>query len=266
MRNGLMALTRGSFVELLDKLGLDSYRLMELADHTIGYIKGMRDEPSGLQQLWYASLAAGEPDASIYDGEEYIAEAWACWAVYSQKYLRAISKPTCLANGSIVDDVGQPRLIVDLGCGVGFTTAALARLFPNAEVIGTNSLGSWQASIASNLAEKYDFKLSTDARSIGRQADLVFASEYFEHWQQPVKHLLEAIEALSPRAMLVANAFGARSPGHFDRYVVKGMPCDARQASLAFNYAMRDRGYVKQLTRLWNQRPTYWKVGGELAV
>lgn len=45
-----------------------------------------------------------------------------------------------------------------------------------------------------------------------------FASEYFEHHELPVKHLIELLEVSHPRLLVIANSFGARSIGHFDSY------------------------------------------------
>ena len=47
-----------------------------------------------LEHRWYRSLDANKPDYSVYADDEYIAEAWMCWALYSRKYLLALKKPT----------------------------------------------------------------------------------------------------------------------------------------------------------------------------
>src|SRR5437868_282209 len=40
-----------------------------------------------LEVRWYESLAEGKPDYSVYNDPAYVCDIWACWAVYSRKYL-----------------------------------------------------------------------------------------------------------------------------------------------------------------------------------
>jgi hypothetical protein len=90
-------------------------------------------------------------------------------------------------------------------------------------------------------------------------ADLVFASEYFEHFEEPIAHLVEVVELTRPRALLIANAFSAKSIGHFDEYVVDGRRVSGDVVGRRFNDTLRRIGYSKIETRLWNNRPAYWK-------
>jgi len=66
------------------------------------------------------------------------------------------------------------------------------------------------------------------------------------------------LDACEPRALLVANTFGGRSTGHFDTYSVGGAALDGKATARAFGAALRERGYVKVATKLWNSRPSYW--------
>jgi hypothetical protein len=67
------------------------------------------------------------------------------------------------------------------------------------------------------------------------------------------------VEALHPRALLIANTFGPESIGHFRRYRVDGRVEDARVVGKLFNRALGALGYRKVETSLWNDRPAYWK-------
>ena len=67
------------------------------------------------------------------------------------------------------------------------------------------------------------------------------------------------LDALHPRALLIANTFGTRSIGHFHRYTIAGQGVAGTLASRLFNAHLRHRGYTKVKTGMWNQRPAYWR-------
>jgi cyclopropane fatty-acyl-phospholipid synthase-like methyltransferase len=82
--------------------------------------------------------------------------------------------------------------IADLGCGIGYTTATLKEVF-NCRVTGTNIRDTKQYKVCEVLRKKVDFDLTDNIEEIGN-VDLVFASEYFEHFEKPVEHLKYVIE------------------------------------------------------------------------
>jgi SAM-dependent methyltransferase len=242
--------------------------LRYIALHTIAHLRGsdtaraITATEQKLQNRWYASLAAGKPDYGVYATDYYVAEMWACWMVYSRKYLAGLAKPNMLPPHGIRADLGAVRCVVDLGCGVGLTTAALTQLFPKADVIATNLGGTTQAAIAMRLAKMYHFRVVETVREILQPVDLIFASEYFEHIPDPLDHLADVLQRLQPRAMLVANSFNTRAIGHFNYYRVNGHLAKAEALSRLFNALLRERGYRKVKTKMWNQRPAYWKREG----
>ena len=212
-----------------------------------------------LQRTWYKTLRAGNPDYSVYDAHAYIAEAYVCWFEYSRKYLNQIQKPSSLPPYGVADQSRTARVIVDLGNGLGFTTAALTQIFPTADVYGTNVTHSLQYRVAAHLATEYRFRMAADAATINRTADLVFASEYFEHFHDPITHLHEIINALQPRRLLLANTFANDGIGHFDHYQMHGETIHGRKAGRFFNNELRSLGYHKIKTTLWNNKPNYWE-------
>jgi hypothetical protein len=144
----------------------------------------------------------------------------------------------------------------------------LAELCPWADVIGTNVPNSPQAKIAIRLASL--FNSSHPIRIVATPSDckgfivssvtpLVFASEYFEHFHEPVSHLREVLETLNPLTLIIANTFSSPSIGHFDSYRVNGEELTGTQTSRVFNNVLREYGYLKISTKFWNNRPTYWK-------
>jgi len=214
---------------------------------------------TAFEERWYKSLEGNEPDFSIYDEENYLIELKKCWGVYSRKYLLAIDSPTSLVTKSIVEDIGNIESIVDLGCGAGYTTAGLKEIFPSAVVYGTNLKDSKQYDLAVKLSETHNFKMIPDVALFDKNCDLVFASEYFEHFRNPVDHLLEVLVTYKPKFLIIANSFNTKAIGHFDTYFYKGELHDSKKISRLFNKTLRDKGFYQVKTKLWNSRPSYWK-------
>ena len=243
----------------------DIQGIKEAALQTLKYLrssKGERREIAALQALqvdWYESLARGVPKYEVYASPYYLAELFACWVTYSRKYLAELLQPKLFPPLGIAQSLGEVRKVVDLGCGIGYSTAALRELFPTATIAATNFPGIPQTRIAERLGSSWRFVVYPDVKPIGGGVDLVFASEYFEHIPAPVDHLAEVVEALEPRALLIANTFNSPSIGHFPSYAVGGVQVSGKQTTKAFNSFLRSRGYEKCKTKLWNDRPNFWK-------
>jgi hypothetical protein len=131
-------------------------------------------------------------------------------------------------------------------------------MFPSAEVFGTQFEGSCQWKLAEEVGKAAGFSLAPCARALNRQIDLVFASEYFEHIEEPIEHLLEVLRVCKPKYLLLANSFGTTSIGHFDVYKHAGQRVDGKKMSRAFNKVLRASGYMQRKTKCWNGRPAYW--------
>ena len=215
---------------------------------------------TALERRWYASVKRGDPDYGVYLDDEYLADCWAGWVNYSRDSLRKLTPANSLPPSGVLGDLRAMGVstIMDLGCGMGLTTAALTELFPDAQVTGTNLPGCSQYLIAERLAAQYGFTMIPTAES-ARPVDLVLASEYFEHFEAPVVHLREVLTALRPRALVIANAFNVSSIGHFPAYLVDGRYHDGKATSRAFSAEMKRHGYLKVKTAIWNNRPSYWR-------
>lgn len=195
---------------------------------------------AALEQRWYDSLAAGTPDYSVYDDPAYIAEVWTSWVLYSSGYIRSLEK---LRNAGTLPDV---RSVLDVGNGAGLTTRALASVWPGAFVSGTNT--SVRQVVA---AQRIGVRITPEQPS-----DVLFASEYFEHFLRPVEHLRELLSVVQPRIVITANSFGGDATGHFPVYEVNGALVTA--PSRAFGREMRAQGFTKMRLGLWNDRPAIW--------
>ena len=179
-------------------LGLDAARIREVAVTATRNAKtgGSRSALDELEHRWYASLGAEAPDFSVYDSELYIAEVWSCWAVYSRRYLRGIA--------DIRDTLGEVGSVVDLGCGIGLTTSAMKQLFPQATVHGVDLGSTAQAAIARHFGSRFDFALTPLDQLTS--ANLIFASEFFEHIEAPIAYLRDILERLTPHVLVIVGA------------------------------------------------------------
>lgn len=230
--------------------------------NTLSHIKNIgscteeiHSKVSELESYWYSTQAIN-PDYSVYDDPYYICDIWACWKLASRRYLQNINRPNSLSDMSIVEYMSDVKNILDIGCGTGYTTAGLKELFPDAIVTGTNIKDTVQYRLAEGIGKNRGFTV-TD--TYNGHIDLIFASEYFEHFKMPIDHLLEVIEKYSPKYMIIANSFSNTAIGHFDEYVHNDKIYIGKQMTKYFNETMRKLGYEKQKTKCWNDKPNFWQ-------
>jgi len=200
---------------------------------------------------WYDLLREeSEAKYSLYDNEWYCCELLACYDVYSSVYIDLIAKLNLEVSS-----------VLDLGCGLGITSKHLEDAL-NASVTGTNIKGTKQYL----FCESNTMPMTGDHKTAGN-VDMVFASEYFEHIHNASDHLLEIIEFNSPKVIVMANAFGAESLGHFEWFYNSGwssksFPCDslvdAKKMGRLFSQILKGAGYAKMKTGFWNSRPNVW--------
>ncbi len=242
---------------------IDPERAFELILDLIKNHKGDYVPPEKLKEMrilenrWYKSLTDGNPDYSVYADPFYFCDVWLCWITYSRKYLKEIQNPKSLFINSIVADMKNVNTVLDLGCGFGYTTAGLKEIFPNSDVIGTNLAGTSQYYMATDLGNEHNFKVIDGYAKV--KTDLIFASEYFEHIQNPIDHIQDVIKETSPRYLIIANTFTSDAIGHFKEYDYNGQKFAGKQMSMMFNKTLKNLGYEKVKTKCWNNRPTYWK-------
>jgi hypothetical protein len=237
---------------LAANVSFDADAARQYAVDTTAYYRGTivsRDAKRARRQLearWYASVDAGAPDFGVYVGIDAIIEAWACYTVFSRRYVRATTQ-----------FVTDPKSIVDVGCGCGYTCAQLRLAYPSAAVVATNVLGA-QFDLALVVAARFGFDVRETVAGIG-PIDLLFASEYFEHFERPIAHLDTLLDELAPKQIVVANAFGSTSVGHFPVYIDGDASVPNKAIGRRFNARLRERGYAPVKTGFWNNRPAIWQ-------
>jgi len=246
-----------------------SFNASEIKDLAIGLVKCYKGSKKyrdyfkkglKIENQWYNSLCAGEPDYSVYDNIYYIADLWACWCVYSQKYLSLIVGKNAYKNSdtSVVESFGTVNSVIDMGNGFGITTAVLKQMFPNAKVYGVNIENTWQFKVSDEYGKAYNYTTIKDYSIIQEKNTIVFASEYFEHIINPIEHLTDIVKKCNPKGFIIANSFGAKSIGHFDYYYHNGVKIQNKLVGRLFNKELRQMGYKKQDTKFWNNRPSIW--------
>jgi 2-polyprenyl-3-methyl-5-hydroxy-6-metoxy-1,4-benzoquinol methylase len=214
-----------------------------------------------LTDKWYDDLLKYELDVAyqVYNDDYYFTDMWNCFATYSRRYLRDISK-ACMPNGqSFVELTSDSKIVVDIGCGIGYSTSSLTELYPNATVYGTNLKNTKQWTFCNLMSKRYGFNMIEDVSEIDSTVDIIFASEYFEHFLDPIEHFNEICRKVSPKYFVIANAFNTKSIGHFITYKVNNIDIDQKFISRMFNKNIRSKGYSRVETKLFNNKPNIWK-------
>lgn len=255
------------YLELCSQFGdFDIEKMMDITlasldHHNKKIVEPERIAPyTNMMDQWYASLEKDikNPDYSVYSDPYYFAETWLCWKLYSRITLRACTVIKDKTLGMpLFADMQKVKTAFDLGCGMGYTTAAIKQFFTDSRVIGTNFKESAQFKFAENFGKQYNFEMMDT--HIGTKADLIFASEYFEHIQEPIVHLKSVLDECEPRYLIIINAFGSKAIGHFPEYYHHNKPYTSTQISKMFGNTLRSYGFEKVKTSCWNGRPTYWR-------
>jgi len=237
--------------ELL-KIFLSDYKSMFDIDvnKAIQFIK-TKQRAKELTAQWYDELSKENIDYSVYDDDYYFTDLWNCWVTYSRSYLRSIVK----SQSKLFSNINS---VIDLGCGIGYTTSALKQIFPKAKVYGTNLKDTKQWKFCEYMSKKYSFTLLSDDHDLNN-IDLVFASEYFEHIVKPIDHIQDVVEKLSPKYLIIANAFNTHSIGHFNEYIFNDERFCQSVMQKKFDKLLKVYNYAKVKTGFWNNRPTVWE-------
>lgn len=211
-----------------------------------------------LEQKWYEAQDNGYADYDVYADKYYFVDLIACYWNYSRGYIRSLEKKSFdNKSKSLKQLIPNAKNILDLGCGLGYTTIDLKKLFPNAELFGTNFTGTpqWDFCLKNldGIATMLDENNLPDI-----SADIVFASEFFEHIERPMEFIDKLFLKNSPGVLVLANSFNTKSIGHFYNYKHHEGVIPQERVSKYFNDYLRGLGYEKLKTSIWNNKPTVW--------
>jgi len=210
-----------------------------------------------LEQHWYDSIAKNKPDYAVYSHPDYLGDIWTCWCLYSRHSVLSLNKPNSLFNRPVTEELKKFTSICDLGCGFGYTTLGLKEILPSLSVSATNIENSYQYEMARQNFAGTDIKLHGSVSEAG-QTDIVFASEYFEHFERPIEHLSDVLQHMNPSVLILANTFKGTAIGHFNVYKNESELVPNHEMSKKFNQFLKKCGYTKIKTKIWNQKPSIW--------
>jgi hypothetical protein len=148
------------------------------------------------------------------------------------------------------------KTIVDVGAGIGLSTMLLADLFPSARVYYNNIVPSLQA----DFFEAHKHYCSNPPQAVTEKDllghgpfDMLFASEYFEHFEEPMKQTHFLLDQVGFKYLIVNNSFNVKAYGHFNEYEGDDSLTPREMSKLWLRNA---RCEYKELTvKCWNGRP-----------
>lgn len=212
-----------------------------------------------LTEEWYRLLKEDRENIyTVYNHYYYFTDMFNCYKNYSRKYLRVLNsgKIDVLDNKTFVDySKNDVKGILDIGCGCGFCCIHLKQLYKDASVNGVNIEDTYQYKFCKNISKTFNFNIFPSEKDIKEKIDLIFASDFFEHIEEPLDLLNDLINHFEPKFFVIANSFNTRSIGHFEEYKVNDEIIDQKKISRIFNKEMKKLGYEKIKTKYFNSRP-----------
>ena len=199
-----------------------------------------------IDNTWYLT---GEKNFSIYNDTKYLMIAYCCFKKYSRGFM--------LRSLPIVEEM-CPRTILDVGAGIGATTAMLANKFKSSKCYYQNLPGE-QFNFAKCLLRQFNNVEFINSVDTLKSIDLVVCLELFEHIKSPID-LLDRLIGLDPKIFIISNSFGAKAFGHFSKYTVLDEEILSNKMPRIFNRYLKSRNYSIDLRskNFWNSRPTIW--------
>ena len=198
-------ITSNDYKELLDIINLSKEeKIILYNDYRNQHI--LKEK---LYKIWEEGLKNNNPSYFVYDDIAYMDEAFDCWKTYSRKYIKNFAKYLKDVNNLYTTELKKINCILDLGCGIGYSTVALSEVFKNSRIIGTQLSSSKQFEVCKYLEAQYkniSFVSSEQNTTLNEKIDVIFASEFFEHFEYPINLLIELINAYNPKYFICANS------------------------------------------------------------
>jgi len=206
-------------------------------------------EEKELDNWWYDNY----PDFSRYQSYHYLYAGLNCFNNYSKQC--ALYAKQYLGDKNI-------RSIVDVGAGIGLSTMLLADLFPEAKVYYNNITPSLQADFfeahkgyrARNTQESARVTDITEKEMMQHGPfDMLFASEYFEHFEYPMRQLDFLLNKVGFKYLVVSNSFNVKAYGHFKEFKHNETLAPKKMSKLWLKTVRES--YKEMDVKCWNGRP-----------
>jgi hypothetical protein len=156
------------------------------------------------------------------------------------------------------------KSIIDLGAGIGASTAAMKMIYLDSEVYYHNLEGN-QYNFAKKLFNKLNLNIQEvlDYSSIMKNIEVVLAFDYFEHFERPVDELNKVISVLNPKFIFESSDFSHAFIGHFENYIVDKDIIFHKKMRKIFEKSLIENGYrlnkVTLSNACWNREPKVWE-------
>lgn len=150
--------------------------------------------------------------------------------------------------------------ILDLGAGIGATTIDMKNVFSNSNVYYTN-LKSKQFNFFNYLIDKEKINICAKENYNNlSNIDIVLSLDYFEHFKDFEKEVVNIIEKLNPKVIVDTSDFSHAFVGHFENYDYKNSLIFHKKCSKIFENILLDYKYKRHnLTKLmWNSKPKFY--------
>jgi len=208
-------------------------------------------EEKELDNWWYDHYK----DFSRYTSWHYLYAGLNCFDRFS--------KPCAFYANQYLGDK-KIRSIVDVGAGIGLSTMLLAELFPSAKVYYNNITPSLQAEFfeahkdyhAPNNKESSRIQSVTEKEMMQYGPfDMLFASEYFEHFEEPMKQTEFLLNQVGFKHLVINNSFNVKAYGHFNEFKYNEiLTMQPKQMSKLWLRSIR-AFYDEMEVKCWNGRP-----------
>jgi len=205
-------------------------------------------EEKELDNWWYDNYG----DFSRYASWHYLYAGLNCFDNYSKQC-------TFYAKQYLGDR--KIKSIVDVGAGIGLSTMLLADLFPEAKVYYNNIRPSLQVDffeahkhyLQRNLDDYQPEFVTSDWLAQHGPFDMLFASEYFEHFEEPMKQTEFLLNQVGFKYLVVNNSFNVKAYGHFKEFKCNETVASKRMSKMWLKEVRKD--YNELDVKCWNGRP-----------
>lgn len=207
----------------------------------------MAFEEKELDNWWYDNYK----DFSRYASWHYLYAGLNCFDRFS--------KPCAIYAKQYLGD-REIKTIVDVGAGIGLSTMFLADLFPSAKVYYNNITPSLQADFFEahkryTIASTFIPQAMTEKEMLQHGPfDMLFASEYFEHFEDPQQQTNFLLDQVGFKYLVINNSFNVKAYGHFKEFKCVGETLAPKQMSKMWLRTVRS-WYNELDVKCWNGRP-----------